>query len=133
MAASEAAPFVKTGGLADVLGSLPAAMVRAGEDVAVVLPKYRGLHPEGIELVYEDMPVWIAGVRQALFPGGPSSIGGAGSMWLRVSGELNPNSLQIVLVLLATGAVVTLGSALLFRVGEGRARDRGLIDQTTGS
>ena len=76
---------------------------------------------------------WIAGVRQALFPGGPSSIGGPGSMWFRISAELNPNDVQIVLVLLATGAVVTLGSAILFRVGEGRARDRGLIDRTTGS
>jgi ABC-2 type transport system permease protein len=76
---------------------------------------------------------WIAGVRQALFPGGPSSIGGPGSAWLQLSGELNPNGLQIVLVLLATGAVVTLGSAILFRVGEGRAKDRGLIDRTTGS
>ena len=91
--------------------------------------------PDPLQVIGLISPLswWIAGVRQALFPGGPSSIGGAGSVWLRVSGELNPNGLQIVLVLLATGAVVTLGAALLFRVGEGRARDRGLIDQTTGS
>jgi len=38
---SEAAPFIKTGGLADVLGSLPAALVRLGQNVAVVLPRYR--------------------------------------------------------------------------------------------
>ncbi|HZU28922.1 MAG TPA: glycogen synthase GlgA [Bryobacteraceae bacterium] len=41
MAASEAMPFVKTGGLADVMGALPAELVRAGEEVAVVLPWYR--------------------------------------------------------------------------------------------
>ena len=41
MAASEAAPFAKTGGLAEVLGSLPAALARLGEEVAVVLPRYR--------------------------------------------------------------------------------------------
>ena len=76
---------------------------------------------------------WIAGVRQALFPGGPSSIGGAGSLWQQVSGTLNPNDLQVVLALLLTGAVVTLGSAILFRAGEARAKDRGLIDRTTGS
>jgi ABC-2 type transport system permease protein len=76
---------------------------------------------------------WIAGVRQALFPGGPSSIGGPGSLWHGLSGQLNPNDLQIVLALLATGAIVTLGSALLFRAGEARAKDRGLIDRTTGS
>jgi starch synthase len=40
-AASEAAPFVKTGGLADVIGSLPRAIQRSGRaDVWVVLPKY---------------------------------------------------------------------------------------------
>ena len=41
MVASEAAPFVKTGGLADVLGALPAALARVGENVAVILPRYR--------------------------------------------------------------------------------------------
>jgi starch synthase len=59
MAASEAAPFVKTGGLADVLGSLPAALAARGEKVSVVLPKYKGLHPDGIQLVIENMPAWI--------------------------------------------------------------------------
>src|ERR1700690_3741475 len=48
MVASEASPFAKTGGLGDVLGALPAALARRGEDVAVVLPLYRaakiGLH-----------------------------------------------------------------------------------------
>ena len=37
-AASEAVPFCKTGGLADVAGSLPAALAAQGADVAVVLP-----------------------------------------------------------------------------------------------
>lgn len=41
MAASEATPFSKTGGLADVMGALPAALQAAGEEVAVVLPWYR--------------------------------------------------------------------------------------------
>jgi starch synthase len=41
MIASEAAPFAKTGGLADVLGALPPALVARGEQVAVVLPAYR--------------------------------------------------------------------------------------------
>ena len=66
-------------------------------------------------------------------PGGPSSIGGPGSLWQQLSGQLNPNPVQIVLVLLVTGAIVTLGSAMLFRAGEARAKDRGLIDRTTGS
>jgi starch synthase len=43
MVASEAAPFAKTGGLADVLGALPPALARLGEEVAVLLPLYRGI------------------------------------------------------------------------------------------
>src|SRR4029450_390746 len=43
MVASEAQPFAKTGGLADVLGALPRALARLGHDVDVVMPKYRGI------------------------------------------------------------------------------------------
>lgn len=39
-ASAEAAPFVKTGGLGDVAGSLPRALVAAGADVIVMVPKY---------------------------------------------------------------------------------------------
>ena len=43
MVASEAAPFAKTGGLADVVGALPRALARLGQHVDVVLPRYRGI------------------------------------------------------------------------------------------
>jgi len=42
-AASECIPFIKTGGLADVAGTLPVAMARQGADVRVILPKYRDI------------------------------------------------------------------------------------------
>jgi len=48
MVASEAAPFVKTGGLGDVIGSLPKALKRDNVDVRVVLPKYQEM-PEELE------------------------------------------------------------------------------------
>lgn len=41
--ASECVPFIKTGGLADVIGSLPVALKREGADVRVMLPKYRAI------------------------------------------------------------------------------------------
>ena len=41
--ASEVAPFAKTGGLADVAGSLPKALLLQGNDVRVVLPRYRSV------------------------------------------------------------------------------------------
>lgn len=43
-AASECVPFVKTGGLADVAGTLPVAMAQKGVEVAVILPKYREIN-----------------------------------------------------------------------------------------
>ncbi len=44
-AASEAAPFIKVGGLGDVAGALPKALCRAGDDVRVILPYYSAIAP----------------------------------------------------------------------------------------
>src|SRR5450432_922786 len=63
MVTSEAAPFAKTGGLADVLGSLPPALVEKGEDVAVILPAYATVDLRGAERIYNELPVWMDGVR----------------------------------------------------------------------
>ena len=46
MAASEAVPFAKTGGLADVVGALPRALKRLGVEVALILPAYRSISGE---------------------------------------------------------------------------------------
>ena len=51
--ASEAVPFAKTGGLADVAGALPAALLKLGCEVGVILPKYRGISPEKYKLKVE--------------------------------------------------------------------------------
>jgi starch synthase len=47
MVASEARPFAKTGGLADVAGALPQALARLGHRVTIVIPKYRGTETGG--------------------------------------------------------------------------------------
>ncbi len=58
MVASEATPFSKTGGLADVLGGLPAALAARGEQVAVVTPAYRqNQYPDPPREVYRNL--WI--------------------------------------------------------------------------
>jgi len=56
-AASEAAPFAKTGGLADVLEGLPRALSALGHDVAVVLPLYRGIGARRVALASLSIPV----------------------------------------------------------------------------
>ena len=38
--ASEAAPFVKTGGLGDVIGALPRALAKRGHELMCVIPRY---------------------------------------------------------------------------------------------
>jgi starch synthase len=57
---SEALPFAKTGGLADVLGALPPALARLGWDVTVALPRYRGVTAG--ELV-DTFPVAVGGYQ----------------------------------------------------------------------
>jgi len=64
--ASEGLPFSKTGGLADVVGSLPKALVAQGHEVAVVLPKYRGT--ETTSVVMPSLTIPMGGTRLR-FPG----------------------------------------------------------------
>jgi starch synthase len=59
MVTSEARPFAKTGGLADVCGALPRALARLGHRVTVVLPRYRGMETDGSAGQPADVPFGI--------------------------------------------------------------------------
>lgn len=60
MVASEATPFCKTGGLADVIGALPAALKQLGHEVAVVLPAYRvNKYPGPLREVYRSLRIYL--------------------------------------------------------------------------
>ncbi len=59
MVASEAAPLAKVGGLADVVGALSAALQELGHEVAVVLPRYRGIALDGAQRVYGNLDIWF--------------------------------------------------------------------------
>jgi starch synthase len=58
MVGSEALPFAKTGGLADVLGALPPALARLGWDVTLVMPRYRSITAGSL---VERLPIAIGG------------------------------------------------------------------------
>jgi starch synthase len=62
MAASEATPYAKTGGLADVIGALPPALAARGEEVAVALPLYRTAQrfASHSEPVYDRMHIYLS-------------------------------------------------------------------------
>jgi starch synthase len=59
MVASEATPFAKTGGLADVIGALSPTLRARGAEVAVLMPRYRDMSVAGLPLVYQDLRVQL--------------------------------------------------------------------------
>ncbi len=80
MVASEGLPFIKTGGLADVIGSLPHELVKKGHEICVVLPLYLHIamryHQEfslevefQVSMKYQDVPVqvWSVYVKDVKF------------------------------------------------------------------
>jgi starch synthase len=73
--ASECVPFIKTGGLADVVGALPAALAEVGWDMRVMLPAYRALRP----MLSDLQPVWhesgLFGGDATVFAGEVDGIG----------------------------------------------------------
>jgi ABC-2 type transport system permease protein len=76
---------------------------------------------------------WLEGVRQGLNPGSISGIGGTGSLWLQLTGTTSPDRMVILAALLVTTAGTTLAALGAYRWSEHRAKERGLLDLTTGS
>jgi len=66
MVAAECVPFVKTGGLADVVGALPAALQKLGHEVIVILPLYSAIdrRKHGIEPFLAPLGVWMGDTCQ---------------------------------------------------------------------
>jgi starch synthase len=62
MVASEATPFAKTGGLADVLGALSPTLRARGHETAILMPRYRTIDVRGMALIYQDLRVWLGPV-----------------------------------------------------------------------
>ncbi len=65
MVASEATPFAKTGGLADVIGALPRALKSQGHEPAVVLPLYASAEKvlPASSRVYDGLSLWLGSTR----------------------------------------------------------------------
>jgi starch synthase len=63
MVSSEAAPWAKTGGLADVVGALPSALREFGDEVAVVIPRYGSIDLTTARRVYDRLPVHLGPAR----------------------------------------------------------------------
>lgn len=59
MVASEAVPFVKTGGLGDVCGALPKALRKLGHDARLILPRYWGIDPAYYKLTWTVSPMGV--------------------------------------------------------------------------
>lgn len=59
MVSSEAAPLAKTGGLADVVGSLPHYLRSYGDEAAVVIPRYGNIDLKSARRVYDFLPVFL--------------------------------------------------------------------------
>ena len=54
IASPEVFPFIKTGGLADVTGSLPKVLKKLGVDVRIILPKHKGIEEQGFPIKYKN-------------------------------------------------------------------------------
>jgi len=63
---SEVSPFVKTGGIADVVSELARALKKLGHDVRVALPRYRVIAPQNMTRVVDALPVRLDGFSETV-------------------------------------------------------------------
>jgi starch synthase len=63
MVSSEAAPWAKTGGLADVVGALPSALRDFGDEAAVVIPRFGSIDLTSARRVYDHLPIYLGAAR----------------------------------------------------------------------
>ncbi|MFN8619197.1 MAG: ABC transporter permease [Chloroflexota bacterium] len=91
--------------------------------------------PLAIQAVSLVIPLtwWLEGVRRALFPQIVDGIGGTGSLWQDLTGTQVPDDTTLLVMLFLSTALATVVSVAVYRWCEHRARERGLLDQTTGS
>src|ERR1700722_18053226 len=63
--AAEIGPYAKAGGLADVIGALPQALVRQGVEASVIVPGYRALLEKlSTTVVADDLAITMGGTRE---------------------------------------------------------------------
>ena len=62
--ASEVSPYAKSGGLGDVMGSLPKELIKMGYDISVIMPKYREIEVENEMTYVTDYPIYMQGKKE---------------------------------------------------------------------
>jgi len=76
---------------------------------------------------------WLERARPAQFPTTVSSVGGEGSRWMTLTRTSVPHRTTLLVLLFPSTMLVTVIAIAVYRWCEQRARERGLLDQTTGS
>lgn len=91
--------------------------------------------PSAVQFVGLLLPLtwWLEGVRQAVFPGAVSSVGGEGSLYSSLTGNAAPASAEILLALIVTTVLALAAAVTVFRWSEHSAKEKGVFDMVTGS